>query len=175
MGSFKGASRRLEAVAGDDSSSVFYDFAHAPSKLKATVEAVKSRYPSRKLVACMELHTFSSLDKNFLPQYHNTMLLADEPIVYFNPGVIEHKGLSPISTADVAKAFNIPEHSVIVTPEALLERLEKIEFRNTNLLIMTSGSLGELTSKHGSVRKWTKPNNKIMKRAFLFYWQWALP
>lgn len=147
MGSFKGASRRLEAVAGDDSSSVFYDFAHAPSKLKATVEAVKSRYPSRKLVACMELHTFSSLDKNFLPQYHNTMLLADEPIVYFNPGVIEHKGLSPISPVEVAKAFNIPEHSVIVTPEALLERLEKIEFRNTNLLIMTSGSLGGIDIK----------------------------
>src|SRR5690606_18965818 len=124
MGSFKGASRRLEAVAGDDSSSVFYDFAHAPSKLKATVEAVKSRYPSRKLVACMELHTFSSLDKNFLPQYHNTMLLADEPIVYFNPGVIEHKGLSPISTVEVAKAFNIPEHSVKIGRASCRERGE---------------------------------------------------
>lgn len=104
----------------------------------------------------MELHTFSSLDKNFLPQYHNTMMLADEPLVFFNPGVIEHKGLSPISTVEVAKAFNIPEHSVIVTPEALLERLEKIEFRNTNLLIMTSGSLGGIDIKAWISKKMDK-------------------
>ncbi|HLN72858.1 MAG TPA: Mur ligase family protein, partial [Prolixibacteraceae bacterium] len=82
---FKGASRRLEVLAEKEDCVIFNDFAHSPSKLKATTEAVKKQFPDRKLVACLELHTFSSLKKDFLPQYKNCMNAADQAIVYFNP------------------------------------------------------------------------------------------
>ncbi|WP_316931029.1 UDP-N-acetylmuramate--L-alanine ligase [Pedobacter antarcticus] len=80
--SFKGASKRLELLFSDENTNVYKDFAHSPSKLKATIEAVKTQFEERKLVACIELHTFSSLNKKFLLQYHDTMFNADNPIVY---------------------------------------------------------------------------------------------
>ena len=105
---FKGASRRLEVLAETENCVVFNDFAHSPSKLKATTEAVKTQFPERKLVACLELHTFSSLKKEFLPQYKNSMDAADLAIVYFNPHTIAHKKLEPITEQQVAEAFPFP-------------------------------------------------------------------
>ena len=105
IASFRGAARRLELVNQTTGHAVYKDFAHSPSKLKATTEALKKQYPNRKLIACMELHTFSSLNANFLQEYHGSMAQADEAFVYFNPHTIEHKKLTPITPAQVVDAF----------------------------------------------------------------------
>lgn len=138
--SFKGASKRLELVSKNNSSSVFKDFAHSPSKLKATTNAVKQQFPNRKLVACMELHTFSSLNQDFLDQYDGSMSNADHAFVYFNPHTIEHKKLSPISEDQVVHAFNSPNVKIYTNSENLLEDLKKMNWSNTNLLMMSSGN-----------------------------------
>jgi UDP-N-acetylmuramate: L-alanyl-gamma-D-glutamyl-meso-diaminopimelate ligase len=91
--SFGGAAKRLQTLAESEDSTIFLDFAHSPSKLKATTQAVKAQYGDRKLIACMELHTFSSLKADFLPQYEGSMDHADEAIVYFNPDVLKHAHL----------------------------------------------------------------------------------
>lgn len=139
ISSFKGSSRRLEKIAETPNAVVFYDFAHSPSKLKATTEAVKAQYSGRELVAVMELHTFSSLKKEFLPQYHHSMQAADKAFVYFNPQTIEHKRLEPITEAQVEEAFG-GGVAVFTNADELFEKLSKIEWVNANLLIMTSGN-----------------------------------
>jgi UDP-N-acetylmuramate: L-alanyl-gamma-D-glutamyl-meso-diaminopimelate ligase len=103
--SFRGASGRLERIAGDDDTVIFRDFAHSPSKLMATINAVKEQYPEKKLVACMELHTFSSLSPEFLDHYRGCMDVADRPIVYFSPQAIQLKRLPPLSVAQVKEGF----------------------------------------------------------------------
>ena len=137
---FKGASRRLEVLAKSKDGVVFNDFAHSPSKLKATTEAVKKQFPERKLVACLELHTFSSLKKEFLPQYKNSMDAADLAIVYFNPHTIEHKKLEPITEQQVAEAFGSPGLMVYTDSDALFTFLKSQNWENANLLLMTSGN-----------------------------------
>lgn len=137
--SFKGSSRRLEVVAENDESTIFYDFAHSPSKLKATTEAVKSQFENRELVAVMELHTFSSLKKEFLPHYKGAMDAADKALVYFNPKTIEHKQLEPISPDEVKKAFG-GKVEVYTSADQLFELLAKTSWKEKNLLIMSSGN-----------------------------------
>ncbi|MBP6429602.1 MAG: peptidoglycan synthetase, partial [Bacteroidales bacterium] len=105
VGSFTGASKRLELVKKNKNVEIYKDFAHSPSKLKATVSALKEQYPNRKLIAVMELHTFSSLNAEFLLQYNGCMDMADEAIVYFNPHTIAHKGLAEITKDQVFEAF----------------------------------------------------------------------
>jgi len=140
MSSFKGAARRLEVLAQNESCTVFYDFAHSPSKLKATTEAVKKQFSDRTLVAVMELHTFSSLKKEFLPHYRACMEAADQAFVYFNPHTIEHKRLEPISREQVVKAFDKEGLLVFTDPDELFEMLRALDWNNKNLLIMTSGN-----------------------------------
>lgn len=138
--SFKGASRRLEILAETKDATVFRDFAHSPSKLKATIEAVKSQFSGRKLVACMELHTFSSLKKEFLPQYHRSMELADRAIVYFNPLTFEHKRLEPITPAMVIQAFGQNNLEIYTDSDLLFDELRKINWHGKSLLLMSSGN-----------------------------------
>jgi UDP-N-acetylmuramate: L-alanyl-gamma-D-glutamyl-meso-diaminopimelate ligase len=138
--SFSGASKRLELVKKNKSTAIYKDFAHSPSKLKATTEAVKKQFPNRKLVACMELHTFSSLNETFLEQYQGAMELADEAIVYFNPHTIEHKKLKPISVEQVKKAFGGNNLEVITDSKIIQEKLKAMNWENKNLLLMTSGN-----------------------------------
>ncbi|HZL11656.1 MAG TPA: Mur ligase family protein [Prolixibacteraceae bacterium] len=137
---FKGAARRLEVLAATENCIVFNDFAHSPSKLKATTEAVKKQFPERKLVACLELHTFSSLKKEFLPQYKNSMDAADLAIVYFNPLTIEHKKLELITKQQVADAFDSPGLKVFTDSDELFAFLKIQDWQNANLLLMTSGN-----------------------------------
>ena len=137
---FKGAARRLEVLSETENCVVFNDFAHSPSKLKATTEAVKKQFPERKLVACLELHTFSSLKKEFLPQYKNSMDAADLAIVYFNPHTIEHKKLEPITEQQVADAFDSPGLMVSTNSDELFAFLKTQNWINANLLLMTSGN-----------------------------------
>lgn len=140
MSQFKGAARRLELLAEKPGCTVFYDFAHSPSKLKATTEAVKKQFADRKLVAVMELHTFSSLKKEFLPQYQACMAAADEAFVYFNPHTIEHKRLEPINPEQVAKAFDSEGLQVFTDSDALFTLLQSKNWEQSNLLLMTSGN-----------------------------------
>lgn len=140
MVSFKGAARRLEILSENKHCTVYYDFAHSPSKLKATTSAVKQQFNDRKLVAVMELHTYSSLKKEFLPHYKGCMQEADEALVFFNPKTIEHKRLTPISEQEVFEAFAQEGLHVYTDPELLFAELRAKQWDQTNLLIMTSGN-----------------------------------
>lgn len=140
ISSFTGAARRLELLAGNNTTAVFRDFAHSPSKLAATVKAVKNHYPGRRLVACMELHTFSSLKKEFLPHYRHTMDAADEAYVYFNPHTVEHKKLEPITPEMVFEGFGKTGLRVTTDSEALFTELVAKVWEDCNLLLMSSGN-----------------------------------
>ena len=105
ISTFEGASKRLELVKKSDTCAVYKDFAHAPSKLRATIHAMREQYPGRKLVACMELHTFSSLTQEFLQQYRGTMDEADVRCVYFSQHALQLKKLPPLDPEEVKAAF----------------------------------------------------------------------
>jgi UDP-N-acetylmuramate: L-alanyl-gamma-D-glutamyl-meso-diaminopimelate ligase len=138
--SFKGAARRLEPVKETANAVIYKDFAHSPSKLKATTAAFKAQFTDRRLVACMELHTFSSLNANFLGEYKDSMKAADKAYVYFNPHTIEHKKLPPISPQQVKDAFATDNVEVFTDSKVLMEELKKQSWQKANLLLMTSGN-----------------------------------
>lgn len=138
--SFKGAAKRLELIVKSDKTAVYKDFAHSPSKLKATTAAVKQQYPNRKLIACMELHTFSSLNKSFLKEYHNSMETADEAFVYYSNHTIEHKKLAAITPEDVKEAFGSDNVTIYNNAEELFNMLAKKVWKNKVLLLMSSGN-----------------------------------
>ena len=138
--SFSGASKRLETVAKNEVTHILKDFAHSPSKLQATTQAVKNQYPDRQLIACIELHTFSSLNQEFLTQYKNTMLAADQAFVYFSPKAIEHKKLAMLSEKDVKNAFFSENVTVFTNSDELMKTVKSINFENKNLLLMSSGN-----------------------------------
>ena len=139
MTNFTGAGKRMEKVFEKEDFVMFKDFAHSPSKLKATTKAVKEQYADRKLIACMELHTFSSLKKEFLPQYKGAMDAADEAIVYFNHDVVAHKKLDPITAEDVKNAFG-GGVEVYTDSVALKQLLLERNMNNSALLMMSSGN-----------------------------------
>ena len=140
--SFKGAARRLELLGKNDSSAIFKDFAHSPSKLTATIDAVKAQFPDRKLIACIELHTFSSLNKDFLNQYAGTMDKADEAIVFIDRKTFEQKKIEPYPAEAVKNAFANKNLLFFNEPADLLKYLEKLDISNSNLLMMSSGNFG---------------------------------
>jgi UDP-N-acetylmuramate: L-alanyl-gamma-D-glutamyl-meso-diaminopimelate ligase len=144
IGTFSGAARRLELLARNDSVAVYKDFAHSPSKLKATTHAVRSQFPGRRLTACMELHTFSSLNEEFLSQYAGTMDDADEAIVYFNPHTVEHKKLKPVSPEMVRKCFMNPSVTVFTDSKLLRDHLLAGNPENSVYLLMSSGNFDGL-------------------------------
>lgn len=136
---FTGAGKRLQKVVSSETFTMFKDFAHSPSKLKATTKAVKEQYKSRKLIACMELHTFSSLKKEFLPHYKDAMKAADIAVVYYSPEVVKHKKLESISKELVNNGFG---GNVIVFNETqeVVDFLNNQDFHNSTLLMMSSGN-----------------------------------
>ena len=139
MSSFTGAGKRLQKVAETRDFTMFKDFAHSPSKLRATTKAVKEQYPDRDVVACMELHTFSSLKKEFLSHYAGAMDAADEALVYFSPEVVAHKKLEPISKEQVLSGFGGKVRVVNKTAE-VLDFIHKRNWKNKVLLMMSSGN-----------------------------------
>jgi UDP-N-acetylmuramate: L-alanyl-gamma-D-glutamyl-meso-diaminopimelate ligase len=154
MSDFTGAGKRLQKVSEIADFVMYKDFAHSPSKLKATTNAIKHQYPNRKVVACMELHTFSSLKKEFLPHYKNAMEKADVAIVYYSPEVVKHKKLEPISMEQVLDGFGGNVLVMIDTAE-VLAFINAQNWQNSVLLMMSSGNfdgidydvLGEELSK----------------------------
>jgi UDP-N-acetylmuramate: L-alanyl-gamma-D-glutamyl-meso-diaminopimelate ligase len=140
IATFEGAAKRLQKIKENDNSVFYFDFAHSPSKLKATTKAVKEQFKERKLIACMELHTFSSLKKEFLEQYHGAMDEADIPYVYFNPHTIEHKKLEAINPQEVKDSFKNEKVKVFTNSKEMVESLKKLKGKDTVFLMMTSGN-----------------------------------
>jgi len=138
--SFAGASKRLELVEKNDHTSVYKDFAHSPSKLKATTRAVKEQFPDRKLVACLELHTYSSLSAEFLKLYEGCMDAADEAIVYFSQHAIQLKRLPEITTRQVKNSFSRDDLKVYNDSNQLKKDLLSKDWMDKNLLMMSSGN-----------------------------------
>ena len=138
--SFSGASKRLELVKRTENSVMYKDFAHSPSKLKATTQALKTQFPERELIACMELHTFSSLNKEFLSQYDGAMKNADKAFVYYSPKTLGHKKLQDLSPKEVKNAFNSDNITVFTDSKELIESLKSNSWNNKNLLMMSSGN-----------------------------------
>jgi UDP-N-acetylmuramate: L-alanyl-gamma-D-glutamyl-meso-diaminopimelate ligase len=139
MASFTGAGKRLQKVIEKDTFVMYKDFAHSPSKLKATTAAVKDQYKDRKVVACMELHTFSSLKKEFLAQYKDAMNAADAAVVYYSPEVVAHKKLEPISKEVVLEGFGGGVTVMNETAE-VLKFIRSQELKEAALLMMSSGN-----------------------------------
>ncbi|MGK7392261.1 MAG: UDP-N-acetylmuramate--L-alanine ligase [Candidatus Cyclobacteriaceae bacterium M2_1C_046] len=147
ISTFTGAGKRLEKVAEANGFALYSDYAHAPSKVKATVKAMKQRYPDRKLVACFELHTFSSLNKEFLPNYKNVMKHADEALVYYNPENLAKKRLEYISPEDVVNEFDKKGLMVFTDKQELMDYISGRDWQNSNLLLMSSGTFDKLDIK----------------------------
>lgn len=139
MKSFEGAAKRLEPIAENPDTIVYRDFAHAPSKVKASVDAVANQYPNRELVACLELHTYSSLNKEFIVQYRGTMESAQFPIIFFNPEALAIKKMQ-LTHADIMSAFDDKRLLVFDQIEMLHNWLKTQNWKNKNLLLMSSGN-----------------------------------
>jgi len=142
--SFKGADKRLEKLVENDNTVIFKDFAHAPSKVEASVKAVKESYPDKKVVAVLELHTYSSLNRKFLPEYKDKLKAADTAIVFYSPKAVALKGLEPIPPELIVKEFNYSGLKVFTEPEKLHRYLYDLDLQNTALLLMSSGNYGGL-------------------------------
>ncbi len=139
---FKGAARRLEILLETAMGNIYKDFAHSPSKLIATVHAVKTQFPERKLVALIELHTFSSLNENFLSEYAGSMDEADEAIVFIDEKTFQQKQIAPYEEETVKKAFLKNDLIFFNQPESMVSYIENITLDNINILLMSSGNFG---------------------------------
>ena len=144
VSTFKGASKRLEKITETASNVAFKDYAHSPSKVSATTKAVKDQYPNKKLTACLELHTYSSLNTGFLSEYKNTLQFADEAVVFFSPEALEIKKLEKISKETIIEAFGRNDLKVFTDPENFQAYLKSKGFDNSVLLLMSSGNYGGL-------------------------------
>ncbi len=141
---FKGAAKRLEVLTKNESTIIFRDFAHSPSKLNATVNAVKEQFPERNLLAIMELHTFSSLNADFLKEYAGSMDKADTAVVYFNPEVIKHKNLEPITIEQIRSSFQNKKLIVFTEQKDLVDFIHALNLTGKNILFMSSGNFSGL-------------------------------
>ena len=138
--SFTGASKRLQLLYQSDHVTAYLDFAHAPSKVSATVKAVRERHPEATIVACLELHTFSSLNPDFLPLYKDSLQAADEKIVYYSPHTLDIKKLPPLSDDQLSTHFNDPALQTATTKDELSELVQAIDKRKGMVLLwMSSG------------------------------------
>ncbi len=141
---FKGASKRLETLGKNNNTHIFRDFAHAPSKVGATTNATKELYGNRKLIACYELHTYSSLNKEFLPHYAGKLNDADVAVVFFSPHTLEMKKMPNLSKDEVKVFFGREDLLVFTEKSELEDFLKSQNWYNANLLMMSSGTFGGL-------------------------------
>lgn len=159
--SFEGALNRLNLLAQNNKSAVYKDFAHSPSKLKATVEAVEKQYAERDLVAVMELHTYSSLNKDFLHEYAHTMDKAAVAIVYYSPEIVALKKLPELDADAIRKGFNRNDIFVITKRNELESWIQQHNWENTNLLLMSSGNFDGMDVKFVAEQICNKAGNII--------------
>ncbi len=144
IATFKGASKRLEKIAETKNRVVYKDFAHSPSKVRATAQAVKEQYPNRKLIACLELHTYSSLNAGFLEEYQGALDAADEAVVFYSPDAVRIKGLKEVTADQIAQAFKREDVKIFTDPKTFQDHLFGQNFEDSALLLMSSGNYGGL-------------------------------
>ncbi|MGB5358193.1 MAG: cyanophycin synthetase, partial [Eudoraea sp.] len=144
IASFKGASKRLEKIAEKNNTIIFKDYAHSPSKVTATTKAVKEQYPDRKIIACLELHTYSSLNSTFLKEYKGSLKDADIAAVFYISESLAIKGLEPITIEQIANAFQIDSKQIFGDSHKFKDFLVAQDFNNAVLLFMSSGNYGGL-------------------------------
>ncbi|MFD1615504.1 UDP-N-acetylmuramate--L-alanine ligase [Gelatiniphilus marinus] len=144
ISTFKGASKRLEKIAESKTSVAFKDFAHSPSKVEATTKAVKEQYANRPLIACLELHTYSSLNAEFLKQYKGALNAADVAVVFYSPDAVEIKKLDAVTQQQIANAFKRDDLIIYTNPDDFKGFLFSQNFDNKALLLMSSGDYGGL-------------------------------
>ncbi len=144
IASFKGASKRLEKISENSDRVIFKDFAHSPSKVKATTEAVKEQYPNRTLIACLELHTYSSLNAEFLKEYESALDSADVAVVFYSPEAVKIKRLDEVTEEQIANSFNRTDLIIYTNPKEFEDYLYKLNLKNGVLLLMSSGNYGGL-------------------------------
>ncbi|APQ17926.1 UDP-N-acetylmuramate--L-alanine ligase [Maribacter hydrothermalis] len=142
IASFKGASKRLEKIAEGATSIAYKDFAHSPSKVAATTKAVKEQYPERKLIACLELHTYSSFNPEFLKEYKGALDAADEAVIFFLPESVAIKKLEAVTPQQISEAFYRDDLNIFTDAKSFHEYLENQDYKNTTLLLMSSGNYG---------------------------------
>ncbi len=146
IATFKGASKRLEKIAENGNNVAYKDFAHSPSKVAATTKAVKEQYPDRTLIACLELHTYSSLNAEFLKEYEGALDNADVAVVFYSPDAVKIKQLEEVTYEQIAKAFNREDLIIYTNPAAFKEYLFHLKYdtKGVALLLMSSGNYGGL-------------------------------
>lgn len=142
--SFKGASKRLEKIAENENTVIFKDFAHSPSKVAATTSAVKNQYSKRKILACLELHTYSSLNAEFLAEYKGALDKADEAVVFYSPHAVKIKQLEEVTAQQIANAFQREDLIIYTNPKEFKEFLFNKNLENKAVLLMSSGNYGGL-------------------------------
>ena len=152
IASFSGASKRLEKIVETPSTVVFKDFAHSPSKVKATTTAVKNQYEKRTVLACLELHTYSSLNAEFLQEYIGALDKADKAVVFYSPSAVKIKQLEEVSAKQIKDAFQREDLIVYTDPKEFREFLFSQDVNNTALLLMSSGNYGGLDFEE--IKKW---------------------
>ena len=144
IASFTGASKRLEKIAGNNQSVIFKDFAHSPSKVKATTDAVKKQYNEREVVACLELHTYSSLNAEFLEEYKGALDKADKAVVFYSPHAVKIKQLEKVTKEQIGKAFERDDLIIYTNPEDFKKFLFSQDIKNKAIILMSSGNYGGL-------------------------------
>ena len=144
IATFSGASKRLEKIAEGDSAVVYKDFAHSPSKVTATTNAVKEQYPNRKVIACLELHTYSSFNSEFLKEYKGALDAADEAIVFYLPESVKIKKLKEVTPAQISQAFERDDLQIYSNANAFKDFVFGQDYKNSVLLLMSSGNYGGL-------------------------------
>ncbi len=144
ISSFQGASKRLERIVETENCVAYKDFAHSPSKVLATTNALKNQFPNRKLIACLELHTYSSLNPEFLTEYKGALDAADVAVVFYSPHAVEIKKLKAISQQQIADAFQRDDLIIYTNPTMFKDFLFSQQFNDTSLLLMSSGNYGGL-------------------------------
>ena len=144
ISTFKGASKRMEKLAEGKTSVVFKDFAHSPSKVNATTRAVKEQFPHKTVLACLELHTYSSLNAEFLEEYQGTLDAADKAVVFYSPHAVKIKQLAEVTIEQIAQAFQRDDLSIFTDAESFQNFLLSQNLENTALLFMSSGNYGGL-------------------------------
>jgi UDP-N-acetylmuramate: L-alanyl-gamma-D-glutamyl-meso-diaminopimelate ligase len=144
MSAFAGAAKRLELIEKKGGLTVYRDFAHAPSKVKATIQAVRTQFPDRELIAVLELHTYSSLNEQFLSEYSGALDLADHAAVFYSRHALELKRLPLLPKEKVAAGFGKPGLAVLTEKEELRNWLAQQSYKNVNLLLMSSGNFDGL-------------------------------
>jgi UDP-N-acetylmuramate: L-alanyl-gamma-D-glutamyl-meso-diaminopimelate ligase len=143
MQSFKGAAKRLQLIKENKHTQVYLDFAHSPSKVQASVQATKEKYPNRELTACLELHTYSSLNKDFLKEYRNTLNEADTRIIFIDDHAMKIKNVA-LSAQDIKSLIGDDKIQVFTSTKKLEAAIRETTWKNKTLLMMSSGNFGKI-------------------------------